>query len=298
MGLLEGKVAIVTGAGRGIGRCEALKLAGEGATVVVNDFDGPDDTGSTPAEQVVGQIEATGGKAVANRDDVADFKGAESLVDQAIQRYGQLDILVNNAGFIRDAMSFSMSEADFDAVVNVHLKGHFAPSHYAGAHWRERSKAGEQVSGRIINTVSEAGLYGLAGQMNYVAAKAGIAAMTISLGRELGKYGVTANAIAPRARTRMTETVLTGLEPQEGQFDEWDPGNIAPVVAWLASDAAAEVNGQVFVVFANRVHLMNGWGLESTIETEGQWTVEDLVSRSEDLFADRDRGLPQPGFGR
>lgn len=298
MGTLEDKVAIVTGAGRGIGRCEALKLAEEGATVVVNDFDGPDDTGSTPAEQVAGEVAAAGGKAVANRDDVASYKGAQSLVELAIQRYGRLDILVNNAGFIRDAMSFTMSEGDFDSVVNVHLKGHFAPSHFAGAHWRERSKAGEQVSGRIINTVSEAGLYGLAGQANYVAAKAGIAALTISLGRELGKYGVTVNAIAPRARTRMTETVLTGLEPEEGRFDEWDPANIAPVVAWLAGDAAAEVNGQVFVVFANRVHLMSGWGLESTIETDGQWTVEDLVSQGDALFTDRDPGLPQPGFGR
>src|SRR5690606_27880017 len=173
--------------------------------------------------------------------------GAEAVVQQAIDEWGRLDVLVNNAGVIRDAMSFSMSEEQWDEVVRVHLKGHAACARFAGAHWRERAKGGEDVTGRIVNTVSESGLYGLAGQINYATAKAGIAAMTVVLARELKKYGVTVSAIAPRARTRMTETVLQGMEPAPGEFDEWDPANIAPVVAWFAGDAAADVTGQVFV---------------------------------------------------
>src|SRR5262245_42720484 len=235
MGLLDGKTAIVTGAGRGIGRDHALQLAAEGAAVVVNDVDADE------AKAVVAAIEDAGGRAAVNTDDVATYDGASALVDQAVEAFGELDILVNNAGIIRDAMSFSMSEADFDDVIRVHLKGHFAPSHFAGARWRERSKNGDAVSGRIINTVSESGLYGLAGQINYAAAKAGIASMTIVLARELEKYGVTVNAICPRARTRMTETVLSGMGPNEAGFDEWDPANISPTVAWLASDAAADI---------------------------------------------------------
>ncbi len=205
---------------------------------------------------------------------------------------------MNNAGIIRDAMSFSMSEEQWDDVLRVHLKGHAACSRFAGAHWRERAKGGEQgVSGRIINTASESGLYGLAGQINYATAKAGIASMTIVLGRELAKYGVTVNAIAPRARTRMTETVLQGLEPAPGEFDEWDPANIAPVVAWLAGDEAADVSGQVFIVFANRLHLMGGWDLIDTVETDGRWTIDDLRARKNELFAARPPGLPKMGFG-
>jgi NAD(P)-dependent dehydrogenase (short-subunit alcohol dehydrogenase family) len=292
---LDGKIAIVTGAGRGIGRAEALLLAERGATVVVNDVDGDQ------AKAVVSEITAAEGAAVANTDDVSTWSGAESLIGSAIDGFGRLDILVNNAGILRDAMSFSMSEADWDDVIRVHLKGHFNTAHFAGTHWRARSKTGEAVSGRIINTASESGLYGLAGQVNYAAAKAGIAAMTIVLGRELEKYGVTVNAIAPRARTRMTETVLVGLEPEPGAFDEWDPANIAPVVAWLASDAAAGINGQVFVVFANRVHLMRGWDLHNTIEKPvddgGRFTVEELIARTAELFGERKTGLPRMGFG-
>ncbi len=219
MGTLEAKIAIVTGSGRGIGRAEALFLAAEGAKVVVNDVDGDQ------AKAVVDEINRNGGTALANSDDVASWAGAEAIVDQAVAEWGRLDILVNNAGVIRDAMSFSLSEDQWDDVIRVHLKGHVACARFAGAHWRARSKAGEQaVTGRIINTASESGLYGLAGQINYATAKAGIASMTIVLGRELQKYGVTVNAIAPRARTRMTETVLQGMEAAPGEFDDWDPG--------------------------------------------------------------------------
>lgn len=291
MSTLEGKTAIVTGAGRGIGRGEALLLATEGATVIVNDVDGAE------AEMVVAEITDAGGTARANTDDVASYAGAESLLAEAIEVGGSLDILVNNAGIIRDAMSFSISEADWDDVIRVHLKGHFSCAHVAAAHWRDRSKAGEEVSGRIINTASESGLYGLAAQVNYAAAKAGIASMTIVLARELEKYGVTVNAVAPRARTRMTETVLGDMKPEEGQFDEWDPANIAPTVAWLASDAAGDVTGQVFVLFGGRIHLMSGWSLESTIETDGRWTPAAIAASAPDLFADNGSGLPPMGFG-
>src|SRR3954454_3869691 len=269
MGALDGKVAIVTGAGRGIGRGEALALAAEGATVVVNDLgtalDGTPD--ASAAQAVVDDIAAAGGKASANGDDVATWGGAERLVQQAVDEHGRLDILVNNAGFLRDQMSFNMDEESWDAVIRVHLKGHAATARFASAHWRDRAKAGEDVTGRIVNTVSEAGLYGGTGQANYVAAKAGIAGMTIALARELKNYGVTVNAIAPRARTRMTETVLGdyGAPPADGRFDEWDPDNIAPVVAWLAGDSAAAVTGQVFVVFASRIHLMSGWEMVGEI---------------------------------
>ncbi len=302
MGALDGKVAIVTGAGRGIGRGEALALAAEGATVVVNDLgttvDGTRETSA--ADAVVAEIVSSGGAATANADDVAAWAGAESLVQQAIDEHGRLDILVNNAGFLRDRMCFNMDEESFDDVVRVHLKGHMATIRFASAHWRDRAKAGDEVSGRIINTVSEAGLYGGAGQANYVAAKAGIAAMTVGVARELKKYGVTVNAIAPRARTRMTEEVLGdyGAPPKDGGFDEWDPDNVGPVVAWLASDAAANVNGQVFVVIGGRIFWMHGWSMDGEIEQGGRWTVAAITERMDDLFGDQRTGIPRMGFGR
>jgi NAD(P)-dependent dehydrogenase (short-subunit alcohol dehydrogenase family) len=299
---LDGKVAIVTGAGRGIGRGEALALAAEGATVVVNDLgtalDGTSET--SPAQQVVDDITALGATAVTNDDDVASWAGAEHLVSSTIEQFGRLDVLVNNAGVLRDQMSFKMDEDAWDAVIRVHLKGHFAPSRFAAEHWRAQSKAGGTEGGRIVNTVSEAGLYGGTGQANYAAAKAGIAGMTIALARELKNYGVTVNAIAPRARTRMTETVLGdyGAPPEGDAFDEWSPENIGPVVAWLASADAADVTGQVFVVFGGRMHLMDGWTMVSEIEQGERWSVEAIAARKAELFNERRTGAPRMGFGR
>jgi NAD(P)-dependent dehydrogenase (short-subunit alcohol dehydrogenase family) len=304
VGTLDGKVAIVTGAGRGIGREHALLLASEGARVLVNDV-GASGSGegadATPAEEVAAEIRATATDADANHDDVASWDGAQRLVDQAIARFGRLDVLVNNAGILRDAMSFNMTEEQFDAVVKVHLKGHFAPSHFAARYWREQAKAGEAVAGRIINTASESGLFGNAGQANYAAAKAGIVSMTIVLARELARYGVTANVIAPRARTRLTATVGGAEEfmaPKEGEYDPWHPGNISPLVGFLASDAAADVTGQCFVVWGARIYLMQGWSLASTLDAGGaRWTVAGIVERKDDLFAGRSPGVPPMGFG-
>ena len=301
MGSLDGKVAIVTGAGRGIGRCEALLLASEGAKVVVNDLggdwagEGKDDR---PAQQVVDEIKTAGGDAAANYDDVGSWEGAQKLVQQAIDTFGELNILVNNAGILRDKMSFNMDESDWDSVIKVHLKGHFAPTRFAGAYWREQSKAGKPVTGRIINTSSEAGLFGNAGQANYAAAKAGIAAMTVVFARELQRYGVTANAIAPRARTRMTEGTFSVPTAGEGEFDVWAPDNVAPIVAWLATDAAGDVSGQVFVVFGGQVHVMAGWDAAGTLQKDNAgWSIEELAANKGKLFAAHPSGVPPFGFG-
>src|SRR2546430_9390481 len=240
MGALDGKVAIVTGAGRGIGRGEALLLASEGAEVVVNGLGGAregEGADKTPAQEVADEIVADGGEAVANYDDVASWPGAESLIGQAVEAFGKLDILVNNAGILRDGMSFNLSEADWDSVIRVHLKGHFAPSRFAAVYWREQSKAGEPVSGRIINTSSESGLFGNAGQSNYAAAKAGIASMTIVLARELQKYGGTGNPMAPRARARLPATHAGAdqlMAAEEGEFDARAPHNMGPRIGFLA----------------------------------------------------------------
>jgi NAD(P)-dependent dehydrogenase (short-subunit alcohol dehydrogenase family) len=304
MGTLEGKVAIVTGAGRGIGREHALLLASEGAKVVINDLGGSaegEGGDTTPAQEVVDEIVAAGGAATANGDDVATWAGAEKLVDQAIGEFGKVDVLVNNAGILRDGMSFNLTEAQFDDVIRVHLKGHFAPSHFAARHWRERSKAGESVSGRIINTASESGLFGNAGQANYAAAKAGIVSMTIVMARELQRYGVTCNVIAPRARTRLTATVGGAeafMAPKEGEFDAWHPGNISPVIGFLASDAAADVSGQCFVVWGSHVYLMQGWSLANTLDGgDARWTVQGIIDNKAKLFAGRKTEIPPMGFG-
>ncbi|EFH31711.1 3-ketoacyl-(acyl-carrier-protein) reductase, partial [Streptomyces pristinaespiralis ATCC 25486] len=256
---LEGLSAIVTGAGRGLGRAEALELARLGAAVVVNDYGPPgrdgvgepaagsvsDPVADSVAESVAGEIRAAGGRAVAHLGDVADFGTARALVDLAVREYGKLDILVNNAGILRDRMVFSMSEDEWDAVVRVHLKGHFNTTRFAAAHWRERAKAaGGRVYGRIVNTSSEAFLAGSAGQPNYAAAKGGIVGLTTSTAHALAKYGVTANVICPRARTRMTEDVFAGVaEAEPGGFDALSPEHVAPLVGYLSSPAAAVVNG-------------------------------------------------------
>ena len=290
MGILDGKTAIVTGAARGIGRGHARLLAAEGARVVVNDLDA-DALAATVAE-----INAEGGTAVANSANVATWDGGGEVVAQAIDAFGGVDILVNNAGILRDAMSFNIDEPDWDAVLDVHLKGHMSTCHAAARHWRDRAKAGDEVTGRIVNTASESGLFGQAGQVNYATAKAGIVAMTIVLARELKKYGVTANVVCPRALTRMTETVPGAADFMQGP--EWDPENIAPIVVFLASVAASDVSGQVFVVFGTRIHLMEGWTRVNTLDRgEGRWTPEELIARKDEIFAGRRSKIPQMGFG-
>jgi NAD(P)-dependent dehydrogenase (short-subunit alcohol dehydrogenase family) len=287
MGAVDGKVAAVTGAGAGLGREHALLLASEGAKVVVNDIgDG--------AQAVVDEIADAGGEAVAHVGSVSDWSASEALIRTAVDAFGDLDVLVNNAGFTRDKMSFNMDEAEWDSVVDVHLKGHFCPSRHAGAYWREQSKAGATKPRRIINTTSEAGIFGSAGQANYSSAKAGIVALTWVFARELARYGVGANAIAPRARTAMTASMSMFDAPEEG-FDRFDPANVSPTVVWLASDAAADVTGQVFVVIGGDIHLVQRFEVVSSLRTEGRWTAADLASRAGDLFGDRERGLGTPG---
>ncbi|HJR18917.1 MAG TPA: SDR family oxidoreductase [Actinomycetota bacterium] len=287
MALLDGKVAIVTGAGRGIGRGEALLLAQHGAKVVVNDLGGEwDGSGADrrPAQLVVDEITGAGGEALANYDDVADFTGAESLIRQSIDTWGTLDILVNNAGILRDRMIFNMSEEDWDSVIRVHLKGHFAPTRHACAYWRERSKqSGGPVGGRIICTSSTSGLLGNAGQSNYGAAKAGIAAFAQIVSMEMGRYGVTANAIAPAARTRLTEATFGEIKTV-GEFDSWAPENVAPIVVFLATDAAAEISGQVFYTGGGTLQLYDGWGPVEQLSKDDRFTVEELVERVPGMF--------------
>jgi 3-oxoacyl-[acyl-carrier protein] reductase len=260
---LDGLSAIVTGAGRGLGRAEALELARLGAAVVVNDYgqpgrDGSGEASAAPAEEVAEEIRAAGGRAVAHLGDVSDHDQARALVELAVSAYGKLDILVNNAGILRDRMVFSMTEDEWDSVIRVHLKGHFNTTHFAASHWRARSKeSGSPVYGRIVNTSSEAFLAGSAGQPNYAAAKGGIVGLTTSTALALAKYGVTANAICPRARTRMTEDVFAGFEePTDGRLDALAPEHISPLVGYLASPAAAKVNGQLLVVHGGMVAIV------------------------------------------
>jgi NAD(P)-dependent dehydrogenase (short-subunit alcohol dehydrogenase family) len=298
MGLLDGKIAIVTGAGRGIGREEAISLASEGATVIVNDvgasLQGEGDDRS-PAQEVVDTIVAAGGTAEVNADDISTWKGAENVVNQAIDTYGSLDILVNNAGIVRDKMSFNIDESDWDDVIRVHLKGHFGPAHFAAIYWRNKSKSGQDTWGRIINTSSEAGLYGSAGQANYSAAKAGIAALTWVLARELERYGVTVNAIAPRARTRMTEEIFTEMAATDG-FDKFDPVNVAQLVTFLASDGASDVNGQVFVCFGGDIWAMGGFHPVGELHRNAAWTPQELIDAKGELFKDASSAIPKFSF--
>jgi NAD(P)-dependent dehydrogenase (short-subunit alcohol dehydrogenase family) len=283
MGACDGRVAIVTGAGRGIGREEALLLAAEGGKVVVNDLgaevDGSGGRHSEVAEEVAAEIRAQGGEAVANADDIADWEGAQRLVNTAIETFGRLDVLVNNAGILRDRMLFNMTEEEWDSVVRVHLKGTFCTSRWAAAYWRERAKAGETNDARIINTSSSSGIYCNPGQANYGAAKAGIAAFTIIAARELERYGVTANAIAPGARTRMTQPLMAGRdvpEPAPDEFDRRDPANVAPLVVWLAGSESASITGQVFNVMGGMVGVAEGWRYGPSTDKGDRWLVSEL----------------------
>jgi NAD(P)-dependent dehydrogenase (short-subunit alcohol dehydrogenase family) len=295
--LNEGRVAIVTGAGRGIGREHALLLAHHGAKVVVNDLGGAmDGEGSdiTPAQSVVDEIVAMGGEAIVNGDDVSDWDGAQRMVQQAIDTFGRLDILVNNAGILRDRMLTNMSEAEWDAVIKVHLKGTFAPCRHAAAYWRERSKAGEANDARIINTSSPSGIYGNVGQTNYGAAKAGIASFTIIAAKELARYGVTVNCIAPAALTRLTENLGMGQAPEEIK-EQMSPAHIAPVVCWLASPQAAHVTGRVFDVSGRMLSVSEGWHRGPSIENPTD-DVEALGPQVTEIVAQARPNANMNGF--
>lgn len=290
MGALEGRVAVITGAGRGIGREHALLFAREGAAVVVNDLGGSNEgegTDTTPAQEVANEIIAAGGKAVANTANIATWDGAKNVIDQAIAELGGLDIVVNNAGILRDAFIAGMDEAQWDAVIAVHLKGHAAVLHHAAAYWKGQSKAGNQPNAAVINTASASGTtVPNAGQANYGAAKAGIAALTLVAADELARYGVRVNAIAPIARTRLT-LATPGMgammaaeadEVADGEFDAFSPANISPLVAYLASDKCP-ITGKVFAVQGGAISELAGWHDVKTIETEGPWLIDDISAR-------------------
>jgi len=283
MGALEGRVAIITGAGRGIGREHALLFAAEGAKVVVNDL-GPaaDGTGDdrTPAEQVADEIRGMGGEAIVNADNVAEWEGGQRLIASAIEAFGDLHILVNNAGILRDRVIINMSEAEWDAVIAVHLKGHFVPTRFAAVYWREQAKAGHDVKASVINTSSTSGLFSNPGQSNYGAAKSGIATFTEIAAKELIRYGVRVNAIAPAARTRLTlatpgvgDQIQPPVEP--GRFDVWSPANISPLVAWLATEGC-EATGKVFYVQGGRVAVFQPWTIVEQVEKDDRWTIAEL----------------------
>ena len=285
VGICDGRVCIVTGAGRGIGREHSLMLAEQGAKVVVNDIGGEmDGSGRStgPAQEVVDEIIAAGGEAVANGDDISTWDGAERLIQQAIDHFGRLDVLINNAGILRDRMLTNMSEAEWDDVIRVHLRGTFAPSRAAARYWKDRAKAGDQLSARLVNTTSSSGLLGNVGQTNYGAAKAGIAGFTVIAAMELARYGVTVNAVSPGARTRMTDGLMD--EP-EGDFDPYDPAAISPLVAWLASERSSGVTGQVFASNGGLLGVYEGWNLGPTAQLDRLWTAEEIDGPVRDLLA-------------
>ncbi len=297
--LCEGRVVVGTGAGRGVGRAHALELARQGARVVVNDLGvGGDGSGRDegPAEEVVRIVRSLGSEVITSFEDVTDWAGAARVIRAAIDTWGRLDVLVNNAGFVRDRMLVSTSEAEWDAVIRVHLRGHFAPTRHAADHFRNRAKAGETVNARIINTTSGAGLLGSVGQGAYSAAKAGIAALTLVEAAELARYGVTANAIAPAARTRMTEETFADMmrKPASG-FDSMDPENVSPLVAWLASVESSDVTGRVFEVSGGAIGLAEGWRIGPAIDKKSRWEPSAVGPAVRDLLA---RGLrPQRPYG-
>ena len=299
MGALDGRVAIVTGAGRGLGREHALLFAREGAVVVVNDLGGAADGSgrdATPAQEVVNEIKAAGGTAVANTDDVTDAAGAGRMVRQAIEEFGALHVLVNNAGILRDRTIVNMTDAEWDDVIKVHLRGHFMPLRAAARYWREQHKSGTRLHPSVINTTSTSGLYNNPGQSNYGAAKTGIASLTIIAQQELDRYGVRANAIAPAARTRLTlatpGSTQEMMKPAEEGFDEMDPANVSPFVAYLAT-TDCPVKGRVFFVAGGDVHLFQPFAIVDAIHKDGRWTVEELAKEAAH-FADVPFQLNKP----
>jgi NAD(P)-dependent dehydrogenase (short-subunit alcohol dehydrogenase family) len=297
--ICEGRVVIITGAGRGIGAEHALEFARQGAKVVVNDLGGsPDGNGAdaTPAEEVAARIRAIGGEAIANHDDVSDFDAAARLVRSAVDAFGRLDVLVNNAGILRDRMFVNLSIEEWDAIMRVHLRGHFCPARHAAAYWRDEAKAGRTVDARIINTSSGAGLMGSIGQSNYVAAKAGIAALTINQAAELARYGVTANAIAPSARTRLTEGVFTDMMASVDRgFDAMAPENISPLVVWLGSADSADVTGRVFEVEGGMISVCDGWQHGTPIDNKGRWEPSAVGGAVRQLL--EKAPVPAPVYG-
>jgi NAD(P)-dependent dehydrogenase (short-subunit alcohol dehydrogenase family) len=290
MGALDGRVAVITGSGRGIGREHALLFAAEGAKVVVNDLGGSvDGSGDdrSAAQQVVDEITAGGGDAIANGDDITDWDGGKRLIDSAIEAYGDLHVLVNNAGILRDRVLVNMSEQEWDSVIQVHLKGHFVPTRFAAAYWREQTKAGKEVHAAVVNTSSTSGLLGNPGQSNYGAAKAGIGAFTIIAAEELSRYGVRVNAIAPAARTRMTEQTpglsdIVQAPKDAAQFDSWDPANVSPLVAYLSTEKCP-ATGKVYFVQGGQIRLFQPWTMTDTLEKDDRWTVAELQTEMQRL---------------
>ncbi len=298
-GICEGRIVIVTGAGRGIGRAHALEFARQGAKVVVNDLgvqaDGSAGTGG-PADDVVAEIRAMGGEALANGADVADWEQTRALVEETVEAFGGLDVVVNNAGFLRDRMFVSAGEDEWDAVVRVHLKGHFCTARHAAGYWRNQSKAGNPVDARIINTSSGAGLQGSVGQSAYSAAKGAIASLTLVQAAEMGRYGVTSNAIAPAARTRMTEAIFTDMAaPEEGVFDENAPENISPLVVWLGSAESREISGRVFEVKGGIIGTSDGWRDGPIVDKGGRWEADEVGAAVHELMEKSQ--VPQKVFG-
>ena len=290
MGALDGRVAVITGSGRGIGRQHALLFAAEGAKVVVNDLGGSvDGSGDdrSAAQQVVDEITAAGGQAIANGDDVTDWDGGKRLIEAAIETYGDLHVLVNNAGILRDRVLVNMSEQEWDSVIHVHLKGHFVPTRHAAAYWREQTKAGKQVKAAVVNTSSTSGLLGNPGQSNYGSAKAGIGAFTTIIAEELSRYGVRVNAIAPAARTRMTEQTpglsdIVQAPKDAAVFDSWDPANVSPLVAYLSTEGCP-ATGKVYFVQGGQIRLFKPWTMTDTLEKDDRWTVAELQTEMQRL---------------